>query len=78
MFTPEGNALVAKATKAFIEKASQAALNISVGAERNALIEDVDITTDSGFTFDDFLGSAETVLPAELPASDDLYGDYDE
>ncbi|NBI56419.1 hypothetical protein [Photobacterium alginatilyticum] len=77
MFSPEGDALIAQATKNFIEQASEISSKIPVGAKRNAMIEDSSVLTKSGESYDLYLGSAETVLPAEKPANDDLYGDYD-
>lgn len=77
MFSPEGDVLIAQATKVFIEQASEISSGIPVGAKRHSMIEDSSILTKSGETYDLYLGSAETVLPAEKPSSDDLYGDYD-
>ena len=78
MFSPEGDEQVAKATKIFMEQSTKAVADVSLGEERNTLIEDISIATVSGETYDLYLGSAETALPAEEPSSDGLYGDYDE
>ena len=76
MFSPEGDARVARAVRSFVEEASVIAANLEFGMERNATIENPEITTESGNSYDLFLGSADVVLPPRKPASDDLYGDY--
>lgn len=76
MFSSEGDELVAKATKEFIESARQIVSEVEIGENRNELIEDFSIETNSGENYDLYLGSAETVLPQEKPASDTVYGDY--
>jgi len=76
MFSPEGDTLVAGAVLLFLEEASVAAANMQIGAERNAAMENIGITTTSGAPYDAFVGSFGGVLPAIKPESDDLYGYY--
>jgi hypothetical protein len=77
MFSEVGDKLVEKVTRAFIEAANKEAADIPVGEARHALIENPDIETKLGETYDLYLGSSDEVLPAERPASDKIYGDYD-
>ncbi len=77
MFSEVGDKLVEKVTRIFIETANKEAADVPVGQARNDLIEKSGIETASGEYFDTYLGSSEEVLPAERPASDKLYGDYD-
>jgi hypothetical protein len=78
MFSEAGDKDVAKATYEFIIQALQDAKEVPIGQARNDLIENCDIELESGATFDWYLGSIDTVLPAEVPTSDDIYSDYDE
>jgi hypothetical protein len=75
MFSREGDALVAIATREFVDKSSEAASHVTIGEKRNELIEDMSVVTSSGETYDLYLGSAETVLLAEKPGTDNLYND---
>lgn len=77
MFSAEGDALVAKATKRFVELAQQVASNIAVGNARNDLLESSEVETEEGAYFDEFIGSTDEALPEEQPASDAVYGDYE-
>lgn len=78
MFSAEGDALVAQATRNFVEQAQQAASDVAVGNARNDLLESAEVETEEGASFDEFIGSTDEALPEEEPASDDVYGDYDE
>ena len=78
MFSEEGDALVAQATRRFIEQAQQVASDVAVGNARNDLLENSEVETEEGAYFDEFIGSTEEALPEEPPASDAVYGDYDE
>jgi len=77
MFSEVGDRLVEKVTRVFIENANKEAADVPVGQARNDLIEKSEIETPSGEYFDTYLGSVDEVLPAERPASDKIYGDYD-
>ncbi len=78
MFSAEGDALVAQATKAFIEQAQQATVDVAPGDARNALLENSNIETLEGSPYDVFIGSSDETLPEAQPASDAVYGDYAE
>lgn len=76
MFSAQGDAKVAYAVHHFIELAKVSAKDVSPGQERNEILENFDIETDSGASYDMFLGSIDDVLPAEIPSSDEIYGKY--
>lgn len=80
MFSPEGNKAVFEAIRSFVIEASVLAENegIKAGEERHKAIEDLEITTNAGESFDLFLGSSDIVLPANKPASDSIYQDDEE
>lgn len=78
MFSAQGDALVAQATRRFVEQAQQVASNVAVGNARNDLLESSEVETEEGACFDEFIGSTDEALPEESPASDTVYGDYDE
>jgi hypothetical protein len=78
MFSAEGDALIAQATRTFIEQAQQATVHVAVGNPRNDLLENSDVETTQGESFDAFIGSTDEALEEEAPDSDAVYGDYDE
>jgi len=78
MFSPEGDELVANAVKSFVENACQIGAALLIGAARNNALENPEIITATGNSYDLFLGSSNEPVQAEKPASDSAYDDYDE
>lgn len=74
MFSQEGDAWVAKAVRAFVEDACKIAADLKPGAERHAALENPNIESKAGNSYDWFLGSSDAPVPLQRPAKDSLYG----
>lgn len=81
MFSPEGDAAVARAVDEFLERAKEHLVEfpIPTGQMRHDVLRDLELKTESGSTCERFIGVVDEPLPAD-PLWEGRFepGDYDD